>query len=121
MQTDRAGREWDMRIVCAFSWRPDRVGPSQGIGFSDLRAAQAAFNHLMKESEQIRKINPESAIQTARVESAVHQRIVPLHHHEPLAFEAMHRPNRSPFKLIPQTFGTSQQDTDVVALFSGDD
>jgi hypothetical protein len=45
----------------------------------------------MKETEQIGKINPESAIQTAGIESPVHQCIVTFDHHEALTSQTVHR------------------------------
>jgi hypothetical protein len=39
----------------------------------------------MKKPQQIRQINPESAIQAARIESAIHERVMTLYHHESFA------------------------------------
>jgi len=40
----------------------------------------------MKKPQNIREINPKSAIQTARKKPPVHERIMPLDHHKPFAF-----------------------------------
>ena len=45
----------------------------------------------MKETEQIRKVDPEPAIQTAGIESPIHQRIVTFDHHEALTSQTVHR------------------------------
>jgi hypothetical protein len=44
----------------------------------------------MKKPQHIRQINPKPAVQTARKEPAIHERIVPLDHHEPFAFQTTH-------------------------------
>lgn len=44
----------------------------------------------MEKSEHICEIDPEPAIQAPGVESFIHEGIVPLHHHEAFAFEALH-------------------------------
>jgi len=44
----------------------------------------------MKESEQIGEVDPKSTIEATCVDSAIEQRIMPLHHHEPFALEALH-------------------------------
>jgi hypothetical protein len=44
----------------------------------------------MKKAEQVGKVDPEPAVKTAGVDSATHKSIVPFHHHEPLALEALH-------------------------------
>lgn len=44
----------------------------------------------MKKSENIRKIDPESAIEAPSVEPFVHKSVVALNHHEAFAFEALH-------------------------------
>ena len=45
----------------------------------------------MKETEQICKVNPEPAIQTAGIESPIHQCIVTFDHHEALTSQTVHR------------------------------
>jgi hypothetical protein len=67
-----------------------RGGSSQGIGFSDFRTAHATFNNLMKEPQEVRQVDPKSAIQAAGVQSPIHERIVTLHHHESFASQAVH-------------------------------
>lgn len=75
----------------------------------------------MKEPQQVGQIDPESTIQTTGVETAIHERVVPLDHHKAFAFQAVHRP------VAPLSTGfcgrvvPSQADTDVSVLFSGDD
>jgi hypothetical protein len=44
----------------------------------------------MKKPQDIREINPKPAVQTARKEPPIHERIVTLDHHEPFAFQATH-------------------------------
>jgi hypothetical protein len=44
----------------------------------------------MKKPQDIREINPESAVQTARKKPPIHERIVTLDHHKPFAFQATH-------------------------------
>lgn len=50
----------------------------------------------MKKPEDVCEVDPKSAIETAGIESPVHERIVTLHHHETFAFEAMHPVSVSP-------------------------
>ncbi|MCW5787029.1 MAG: hypothetical protein KIT49_05995 [Nitrospira sp.] len=75
----------------------------------------------MKEPEQVGQINPESTVQATGVETAIHERVVPLDHHKTFAFQAVHRP------VVPLSTGLSgrivpfQTDTNVSMLFSGDD
>jgi hypothetical protein len=45
----------------------------------------------MKETEQVSKVDPEPAIQTAGVEAPIYQRIVTLDHHEALASQTVHQ------------------------------
>jgi len=44
----------------------------------------------MKEAEQIGKVDPESAIQTAGIQSPVYERIVTLDHHKTLTSQTVH-------------------------------
>jgi hypothetical protein len=44
----------------------------------------------VKKSKKIGEIDPESTVQTAGIEAPIHQRIVPLHHHEPLTLQTIH-------------------------------
>jgi hypothetical protein len=52
----------------------------------------------MKEAEQVSKVDPEPAIQTAGIKSPIHQRIVTFDHHEALTFQAVHRLAHLPSK-----------------------
>ena len=45
----------------------------------------------MEKAEQVGKIDPEPAIQTAGIESPIYQRIVTLDHHESLTSQTVHR------------------------------
>jgi hypothetical protein len=45
----------------------------------------------MKEAEQVSKVDPKPAIQTAGIQSPIHQRIVTLDHHETFASQTIHR------------------------------
>ena len=75
----------------------------------------------MEESEQVGEIDPESTIQTTGVETTIHERVMPLHHHEPFAFQAMHRPTLSPSQRFHGRPGASRTDTNAVTGFSEDD
>jgi hypothetical protein len=44
----------------------------------------------MEKTKQIGEVDPKPAIQTAGIETPIHERVVPLHHHEPFAFETIH-------------------------------
>ena len=57
----------------------------------------------MKETEQVGKVNPEPAIQTAGIESPIHQRIVTLDHHEALTFQTVHRRARLQSRCLPES------------------
>ena len=45
----------------------------------------------MEEAEQVGKVDPKPTIQTAGIESPIHQRIVTLDHHETFASQTVHR------------------------------
>jgi hypothetical protein len=47
----------------------------------------------MKKSKKIGEIDPEPAIQTAGVKAPIHQRVMPLDHHEPFALQTIHEPS----------------------------
>lgn len=64
---------------------------SERKGFPNLRAPKSAIDHLVKKSKKIGEIDPKSAIETASIETPVHERIVPLDHHEAFALETIHR------------------------------
>jgi hypothetical protein len=44
----------------------------------------------MEKAKQVGQIDPKPAIEAACVNSSVHERVVPLEHHEPFALEALH-------------------------------
>src|SRR5207237_4973213 len=56
-----------------------------------LSSAKPAVNNFVEETEQVGKIDPKPAIQTAGIESPIHQRIVTLDHHEAFASQTVHR------------------------------
>jgi len=45
----------------------------------------------MKKAEQVGKVDPKPAIQTAGIDSPVHQSIVTLDHHETFASQTVHQ------------------------------
>jgi len=45
----------------------------------------------MKKAEQVGKVDPKPAIQTAGIDSPIHQRIVTLDHHETFASQTVHQ------------------------------
>jgi hypothetical protein len=45
----------------------------------------------VEKAEKVGKVDPKPAIQTARIESPIHQRIVTLDHHEALTSQTVHR------------------------------
>jgi hypothetical protein len=47
----------------------------------------------VKESKKIGEIDPKSAIEAPRIQTPIHERIVPLDHHETFALEAIHVTN----------------------------
>mgnify|MGYP007037762567 CR=1 FL=1 len=55
----------------------------------------------MKESEQVGEVYPKSTIQATSIETAIHERIMPLHHHESLTFQAVHPPTFVPSSCFP--------------------
>jgi hypothetical protein len=71
-----------------------RASRSERKGFPNLRASESAIDHFVEKSKQIGEIDPESAIETPCIEPPVHERIVPLDHHEAFALEAIHRSRR---------------------------
>jgi hypothetical protein len=44
----------------------------------------------VEKSKKIGEINPEPAIQTAGVKAPIHERVMPLDHHEPFALQTIH-------------------------------
>jgi hypothetical protein len=69
---------------------------SEGEGFLNLTTFYAAINHFMKKAKEVGKIDPKPAVEAPGVNSPVHKGVVPLDHHEPFAFEALHK---SPWTL----------------------
>src|SRR4029077_1940880 len=59
--------------------------------FPHLSSAKPAVNHLMEEAEQVGKVDPKPTIQTAGIESPIHQRIVTLDHHQTFDPQTVHR------------------------------
>jgi hypothetical protein len=47
----------------------------------------------VKKSKKIGEIDPESTVQASRIQATIHERIVPLDHHEPFALQTIHDPN----------------------------
>jgi hypothetical protein len=45
----------------------------------------------VEKTKQVGKVNPKPAIQTAGIESSIHQRIVAFDHHESLTSQTMHQ------------------------------
>ena len=62
----------------------------QGMGLTNLGSPKTGVQDLVKEPEEVCQIKPETAIETAGVQPAVQQGVVPLHHHESLTLETMH-------------------------------
>jgi hypothetical protein len=62
----------------------------QGIRFPHFPATNTAIYDLVEKPQDIREVNPKPAIQTAREEPPIHERIVTLDHHEPFTFQATH-------------------------------
>jgi hypothetical protein len=50
--------------------------------FPNLGAPKSAVNDFMEKSKKIGEIDPKSAIQAASVKPPIHERVVPLNHHE---------------------------------------
>ena len=44
----------------------------------------------MKKAEEVGQINPEAAIEAARIDPSIDEGIVPFHQHKPFALEALH-------------------------------
>jgi hypothetical protein len=71
---------------------PDTCFSSQREGFPNLGSPEPAIDHFVEKSKKIGQIDPKSTIQTACIQPTIHQRIVPLDHHETLAFQTIHNP-----------------------------
>jgi hypothetical protein len=59
--------------------------------FPDLGSAEPAIDHFVEKPKKIGKVDPKTAVETARIEPSIHKRIVPLNHHEAFALETIHR------------------------------
>ena len=70
--------------------QPTWVRGLQREGFAYLGSTEAAIQDLVKEAQQVGQIEPEPAIETSRIETPIDERIMPLDHHKPFAFHAMH-------------------------------
>jgi hypothetical protein len=57
----------------------------------------------MKKTKQVGKVDPKPAIQTAGIESAIHQRIVTLDHHAALTSQTVHRRARIQTLCLPES------------------
>jgi hypothetical protein len=44
----------------------------------------------VEKPQQVSEIEPEAAIETTGIQPTVQERVMPLHHHEPFTFQAMH-------------------------------
>jgi hypothetical protein len=64
--------------------------PSQSKGFPNFRSPKSAVDDYVEKTMTVGEIDPEPAIQTAGVEAPIHQRVVPLDHHEPFALQTIH-------------------------------
>jgi len=65
----------------------------------------------MKKAEQVGKVDPKPAVQTAGIESPIHQRIVTLDHHEALTSQTMHRRARLQFLCLSESIHHQSQAT----------
>jgi hypothetical protein len=55
----------------------------------------------MEEPKEIGQIDPESTIQTSGIETSIHQRVMPLDHHEPFALQTIHSRYRPSTTRLP--------------------
>jgi hypothetical protein len=68
---------------------------SERKGFPNLGAPESAVDDFVEKSKKVGEIDPKSAIQTTGVQAPIHERIVPLDHHEAFALKTIHRPKSS--------------------------
>jgi hypothetical protein len=61
--------------------------------FPDLGSAEPAIDHFVEKPKKIGKIDPKAAVETTSIEPSIHERIVPLNHHEAFALETIHHAN----------------------------
>jgi hypothetical protein len=45
----------------------------------------------VEKPKKIGQINPKTAVETTGIQSPIHERVMPLNHHEAFALEAIHR------------------------------
>jgi hypothetical protein len=64
---------------------------SERKGLANLGASETAVDHFMEKSKKIGEIDPKSAIETTGVQPPIHERVVPLNHHEAFALQTIHR------------------------------
>jgi hypothetical protein len=72
-------------------------------------ATQLAVDDLVEEPQEIGQVKPEPAIETPGSKTAVEQRVMPLYHHEPFAFQAIHSSLRS-MAWLPASTGSQADD-----------
>ena len=65
----------------------------------------------MKKAEQVGKVDPKPAVQTAGIESPIHQRIVTLDHHEALTSQTVHRRAGLQFLCLSESIHHQSQAT----------
>jgi hypothetical protein len=70
--------------------KPAGLGGLESEGLTRPGSTDLAVDNLVEEPQEIGQVKPEPAIQAAGAETAIEQRVMPLHHHEPFAFEAIH-------------------------------
>jgi hypothetical protein len=58
---------------------------SEGDSLTYFGATESVIDHLMKEAEEVRQIQPEPAIEASGIEASAEQRVMPLYHHVSVA------------------------------------
>jgi hypothetical protein len=71
---------------------------SERKGLANLGASETAADHFMEKSKKIGEIDPKSAIETTGVQPPIHERVMPLDHHEAFAFKTIH------YRKSPKSF-----------------
>jgi hypothetical protein len=64
---------------------------SERKGFANFGAPKSAVDDFVEKSKKIGEIDPKPAIETTGVQPPIHERIVPLNHHEAFTFQTIHR------------------------------
>ena len=72
---------------------------SESKRFPNLGSSESAVDDFMKESKEVSEVDPKSAVEAPGVQTAIHQCIVPLDHHEAFALKTIHVAWR-----LPDTF-----------------